>query len=88
MTFSYLVDADVLTLSSGCFQVSKYFSEIFKKLAPQGHAVLVMKKGEVDQQVSTADLSTVGGSHSALPSTLLHHACTTYACSSVNTGSS
>nr|KAG5687962.1 hypothetical protein BaRGS_023086 [Batillaria attramentaria] len=31
-------------------QVSKYFSEIFKKLVPQGHAVLVMKKGEVDQQ--------------------------------------
>ncbi|KAL8567919.1 hypothetical protein ACOMHN_059041 [Nucella lapillus] len=31
-------------------QVSKYFSEIFKKLAPQGHAVLVMKKGEMDQQ--------------------------------------
>ena len=30
-------------------QVSKYFSEIFKKLAPQGCAVLVMKKGEVDQ---------------------------------------
>jgi structural maintenance of chromosome 3 (chondroitin sulfate proteoglycan 6) len=30
-------------------QVSKYFSEIFKKLVPQGHAVLVMKKGEVDQ---------------------------------------
>ncbi|PVD29603.1 hypothetical protein C0Q70_08858 [Pomacea canaliculata] len=31
-------------------QVSKYFSEIFKKLVPQGHAVLVMKKGEADQQ--------------------------------------
>ncbi|XP_076467825.1 structural maintenance of chromosomes protein 3-like [Babylonia areolata] len=31
-------------------QVSKFFSEIFKKLAPQGHAVLVMKKGEMDQQ--------------------------------------
>ncbi|KAK3611250.1 hypothetical protein CHS0354_003879 [Potamilus streckersoni] len=30
-------------------QVSKYFSEIFKKLAPQGHAVLVMKKGDQDQ---------------------------------------
>ncbi|CAH1784036.1 unnamed protein product [Owenia fusiformis] len=29
-------------------QVSKYFTEIFKKLAPQGHAVLVMKKGEVE----------------------------------------
>ena len=27
-------------------QVSKYFSEIFKKLVPQGHAVLVMKKGD------------------------------------------
>ncbi|OWF38325.1 structural maintenance of chromosomes protein 3-like [Mizuhopecten yessoensis] len=30
-------------------QVSKYFSEIFKKLAPQGHAVLVMKKGDHEQ---------------------------------------
>lgn len=30
-------------------QVSKYFSEIFKKLAPQGHAQLVMKKGDTDQ---------------------------------------
>lgn len=30
-------------------QVSKYFSEIFKKLAPEGHAVLVMKKGDTDQ---------------------------------------
>jgi len=30
-------------------QVSKYFSEIFKKLAPYGHAVLVMKKGDMDQ---------------------------------------
>ncbi|XP_060076543.1 structural maintenance of chromosomes protein 3-like [Ylistrum balloti] len=30
-------------------QVSKYFSEIFKKLAPQGHAVLVMKKGDNEQ---------------------------------------
>jgi structural maintenance of chromosome 3 (chondroitin sulfate proteoglycan 6) len=27
-------------------QVSKYFTEIFKKLAPKGDAVLVMKKGE------------------------------------------
>lgn len=35
-----------------CFQVSKYFSEIFKKLAPDGHAVLVMKKGDTDQGVS------------------------------------
>lgn len=24
-------------------QVSKYFSEVFKKLVPQGHAMLVMK---------------------------------------------
>lgn len=30
-------------------QVSKYFSEIFKKLVPDGHAVLVMKKGDQDQ---------------------------------------
>lgn len=33
-------------------QVSKYFSEIFKKLAPDGHAVLVMKKGDTDQGVN------------------------------------
>ena len=31
--------------------MSKYFSEIFKKLAPEGHAVLVMKKGDQDQGV-------------------------------------
>lgn len=30
-------------------QVSKFFSEIFKKLVPDGHAVLVMKKGDTDQ---------------------------------------
>ena len=29
-------------------QVSKYFTEIFKKLVPQGHAVLVMKRGDMD----------------------------------------
>jgi len=29
-------------------QVSKYFTEIFKKLVPQGHAVLVMKRGDVE----------------------------------------
>ncbi|XP_014677451.1 PREDICTED: structural maintenance of chromosomes protein 3-like [Priapulus caudatus] len=29
-------------------QVSKYFSEIFKKLAPQGHATLIMRKGDHD----------------------------------------
>ncbi|XP_046369014.1 structural maintenance of chromosomes protein 3-like [Haliotis rufescens] len=34
-------------------QVSKYFTEIFKKLAPQGHAVLVMKKG--DSETDGAD---------------------------------
>jgi chromosome segregation ATPase len=28
-------------------QVSKYFTEIFKKLVPQGHAVLVMKRGDL-----------------------------------------
>lgn len=40
------------------FQVSKYFSEIFKKLAPQGHAVLVMKKGDLDQNVSNSAIKT------------------------------
>ena len=29
-------------------QVSKYFTEIFKKLVPQGHAVLVMKRGDIE----------------------------------------
>ncbi|KAI0216956.1 Structural maintenance of chromosomes protein 3 [Lamellibrachia satsuma] len=29
-------------------QVSKYFTEIFKRLVPQGHAVLVMKRGDLD----------------------------------------
>ena len=31
------------------FQVSKFFTEIFRKLAPQGHAVLVMKRGDAEQ---------------------------------------
>ncbi|XP_041368808.1 structural maintenance of chromosomes protein 3-like [Gigantopelta aegis] len=31
-------------------QVSKYFTEIFKKLVPAGHGVLVMKKGESEQE--------------------------------------
>jgi len=39
--------------------VSKYFSEIFKKLAPEGHAVLVMKKGDHDQGVSQYYMSTL-----------------------------
>lgn len=30
-------------------QVSKYFTEIFKKLVPAGHAVLVMKKGDAGE---------------------------------------
>lgn len=30
-------------------QVSKYFSEIFKKLVEKGHGVLVMKKGDAEQ---------------------------------------
>lgn len=29
-------------------QVSKYFSEVFKKLVPQGHATLVMKTDNDD----------------------------------------
>ena len=29
-------------------QVSKYFTEIFKKLAPTGHAVLNMKRGDIE----------------------------------------
>lgn len=33
-------------------QVSKYFSEVFKKLVPQGHATLVMKT-ENDETGST-----------------------------------
>jgi len=30
-------------------QVSKYFGEVFKKLVPQGHATLVIKKGDVEE---------------------------------------
>lgn len=30
-------------------QVSKYFSEVFKKLAPQGHAQLVMKSDQDEE---------------------------------------
>lgn len=30
-------------------QVSKYFSEVFRKLAPQGHAQLVMKSDNEDE---------------------------------------
>lgn len=33
-------------------QVSKFFSEVFKKLVPQGHATLMMKTDESSQQVS------------------------------------
>ena len=55
-TCVHLVGAVLWLFCNVCFQVSKYFSEIFKKLAPQGHAVLVMKKGEVDQQVCTSAL--------------------------------
>ncbi|XP_029645024.1 structural maintenance of chromosomes protein 3 isoform X1 [Octopus sinensis] len=46
-------------------QVSKYFTEIFKKLVPQGHAVLVMRKGDQehheneDSQQSGADVPLV-----------------------------
>ena len=38
-------------------QVSKYFSEVFKKLAPQGHAQLVMKSDNEDE--SEVGLETV-----------------------------
>lgn len=31
------------------FQVSKYFSEVFKKLVPSGHAQLVMKTADGDE---------------------------------------
>ncbi|KAK6174533.1 hypothetical protein SNE40_017790 [Patella caerulea] len=43
-------------------QVSKYFTEIFKKLVPQGHAVLVIKKGERDM-----DDGDEGGSSQDIP---------------------
>lgn len=36
-------------------QVSKYFTEIFKRLVPQGHAVLVMKRGDLDGEVGPSD---------------------------------
>ncbi|CAG5133454.1 unnamed protein product [Candidula unifasciata] len=40
-------------------QVSRYFSEIFKKLVPQGHGVLVMKKGEIEGDGAEADVPLV-----------------------------
>ena len=39
-------------------QVSKYFTEIFKKLVPAGHAVLVMKKGDAGE-VSRSEVSVL-----------------------------
>ncbi|XP_071537394.1 structural maintenance of chromosomes protein 3 isoform X2 [Panulirus ornatus] len=46
-------------------QVSKYFSEVFKKLAPQGHAQLVMKsdkddESEQEEQGTVDNFSGVG----------------------------
>lgn len=35
--------------SFSCIQVSKYFSEVFKKLVPSGHAQLVMKTADGDE---------------------------------------
>ncbi|KAI8792516.1 structural maintenance of chromosomes protein 3, partial [Biomphalaria glabrata] len=40
-------------------QVSRYFSEIFKKLVPQGHGVLVMKKGEIEGDGAEGDIPLV-----------------------------
>uniref|UniRef100_T1JG50 Structural maintenance of chromosomes protein n=1 Tax=Strigamia maritima TaxID=126957 RepID=T1JG50_STRMM len=40
-------------------QVSKYFSEVFKKLVPQGHATLVMKKGDQEEAGSSHDVQPV-----------------------------
>ncbi|GFS26293.1 structural maintenance of chromosomes protein [Elysia marginata] len=40
-------------------QVSRYFSEIFKKLVPQGHGVLVMKKGEVEGDGAEGEIPLV-----------------------------
>lgn len=36
-------------------QVSKYFSEVFKKLAPQGHAQLVMKSDQDEESEVSKD---------------------------------
>lgn len=35
------------------FQVSKYFSEVFKKLVPSGHAQLVMKTADGEDDGDT-----------------------------------
>ncbi|XP_013420555.1 structural maintenance of chromosomes protein 3 [Lingula anatina] len=51
-------------------QVSKYFSEIFKKLAPQGHAVLVMKKGDQEGEPEDAPSQGASGSQDAIPALL------------------
>lgn len=37
-------------------QVSKYFSEVFKKLAPQGHAQLVMKSDQDEESEVSKDV--------------------------------
>lgn len=42
-------------------QVSRYFSEVFKKLVPQGHATLVMKKGDQEEA------STSQSDHQSVP---------------------
>ena len=41
--------------------MSKYFTEIFKKLVPAGHGVLVMKKGESEQEVGSNNLLFFSG---------------------------
>lgn len=43
-------------------QVSKYFTEIFKKLVPAGHAVLVMKKGDAGEEDETDSHGHASGS--------------------------
>lgn len=40
-------------------QVSRYFSEIFKKLVPQGHGILVMKKGDIEREGDEANIPLV-----------------------------
>ena len=66
-------------------QVSKYFSEVFKKLVPQGHAMLVMKTdGDEETEVSYRSVILITSSPSQFSYenfAMLHSSCVNVACS-------
>ena len=39
--------------------MSKYFTEIFKKLVPQGHAVLVMKRADQPEVITVLQIHQI-----------------------------